>query len=159
MRSLIALALATLVPLAACAAGGARIHAPPDEGRAESGTDQDDGAVRVVPYDQPFELPHGQRVQVERTDTRARFVGVVEDSRCPAGVECIQAGRARVRLEVVRGGDTPVSIELATDPDRNLASAGGVTWELQGVSPSPVAGEGQRPATDYVITLAVRPLR
>ena len=159
MRAALALAFVTLAPLAACAAAEhGRIHAPPateDEVHAARGT----AAVPKVQFDQPFALAYGRRAQVAHSRVRVRFAALLEDSRCPLGAHCIQAGRARVRLEVRRGRGEPLSIELATDPDRHLASAGGVTWELQGVSPSPVVGEGQRPAADYVLTLVARPLR
>jgi len=113
---------------------------------------------RVVPFDRPFRLGFGRQVRVEHTATRARFAKLLEDSRCPSGAQCIQAGRVRVRLVVSRGDAGPVDVELATDPDRGLASGGGVTWELQAVEPPAVADRDRRPR-DYVLTLNARPLR
>jgi len=37
-----------------------------------------------------------------------RFEGVVEDSRCPDGVNCVQAGRALIRLNL---GDSSIVIQ------------------------------------------------
>ncbi|MEK7601595.1 MAG: hypothetical protein AAB480_03645 [Patescibacteria group bacterium] len=37
-------------------------------------------------------------------------IGIVEDSRCPVDVQCIQAGTVRVRIEVVSGMGTSTSI-------------------------------------------------
>ena len=157
MKAAYVLSLALLVPVAACAGDPGRIHAPTEnDGRIDESSSRD--RIRVVRYDEPFSLAFGRTVKVERGGPRVRFVAVREESRCPAGVQCIQAGRARVRLEVTRGRAAPLSIELSTDPDASLASAGGVTWELQDVAPYPTAGREHRHA-DYVLTLVAHPLR
>lgn len=157
MRNVLGWTLSLLVTLAACAAGQGRMHAPPSDG---SGNEREDAAKRghlpVVRYDEPFTLAFGDRARVEHSDTRVRFAAVLEDSRCPADVRCIQAGRARVRLEVTQAR-RPVSIELSTDPDASMRSAGGVTWELQNVAPYPSSGR-QRRDRDYVLTLVAHPL-
>ena len=162
MRTTAAWILSLLVALVACAADpGGKIHAPPegDDDKAESqASSYGGGSARVVRYDEPFSLAFGKRVRLAGGNTRARFTAVVEDSRCPAGVQCIQAGRARVRLEVARGSRPPVSIELGTDPEASTASAGGVTWELQVVAPYPEAGRERRNADDG-LTLVAHPLR
>jgi hypothetical protein len=161
MRTPAAWILSLLVAFVACAADHGKIHAPPadGDGAGEShASSRGGGSVRVVRYDEPFSLAFGRRVRVEGGNVRARFTDLIEDSRCPAGVQCIQAGRARVRLEVARGSRGPVSIELGTDPEASLASAGGVTWELQAVVPYPEPGRRRR-AADYVLTLVARPLR
>jgi hypothetical protein len=151
------LGFATLVVVLGCAADGGRIHAPasePDEGASEKGAPN----VLVVSYDEPFRLAYSHEVRVRRTKTRARYAELLEDSRCPDGVVCVWAGRARVRLVVRRGNGAPVSIELSTEPEKNLRSAGGVTWELREVEPGPVAGRERRPQ-DTTLTLVVHPLR
>jgi len=160
MRTTVAWLLSLFVALVACAADHGRIHSPPvaDEGTAERDDSSRGGTVRVVRYDVPFSLAYGQRVRLEGGNTRARFAALVEDSRCPTGVQCIQAGRARVRLEVARGSRAPAAVELGTDPEASLASAGGVTWELQAVSPYPAAGHERR-TRDYVLTLVAHPQR
>ena len=162
MRTTAAWILSLLVASVACAAdSGGKIHAPPaeDGDTAESqASSRGSGSVRVVRYDEPFSLAFGKRVRLAGGNTRARFAAVIEDSRCPTGVQCIQAGRARVRLEVTRGSRAPVSIELGTDPEASTASAGGVTWELQAVAPYPEAGHERRNAS-YVLTLVAHPLR
>ena len=165
---LVALAFALSASLAtgslcACAAGGqGRIHAPPGDTMKDGGdsgeTSEAEGAAPEVRYDEPFELALHHSARVEHGDVLVRFAELIEDSRCPRDVECIQAGRARVRLEVRRGAAEPVSIEIGTDADRALASAGGVTWELQAVSPYPTAS-GTRDRTQTTLTLVARPLR
>ena len=155
---MLAWSLSLFVALAACAADQGRIHAPPSDGSGNP--EREDaakhGGVPVVRYDEPFTLAFGHRARVEHRDTRVRFAAVLEDSRCPTAVQCIQAGRARVRLEVTQGR-RPVSIELSTDPEASMRSAGGVTWELQDVAPYPAAGRERRDR-DYVLTLVAHPL-
>src|SRR5262245_22413911 len=102
MNGTIATSLGLLLAVAACAADGGRVHAPP-VGDDETGSLEAAPAARVVPYDQPFLLDYDDEVEVEHSAARARFAELIEDSRCPVGVQCIQAGRARVRLEVLRG--------------------------------------------------------
>jgi hypothetical protein len=158
MRIAFALSLALLVPVAACAADGGKVHAPPAENDGRAGERSRHDRLPVVRYDEPFPLTFSRSAKVEHSSTRVRFVAVPEDSRCPTGVQCVQAGRARVRLEVTNGRTAPVWIELGTNPETSLASAGGVTWELQAVEPYPAAGRERRPA-DYVLTLVAHPLR
>ncbi len=158
MRTAFALSLALLVPVVACAADGGKIHAPAadSDGNVDASSRRD--RLPVVRYGEPFRLAFGRSAKVEHSKTRVRFDAVPEDNRCPTGVQCVQAGRARVRLEVTRGRTAPAWIELATDPEASVASAGGVTWELQAVEPYPAAGRERRPA-DYVLTLVAHPLR
>lgn len=68
-----------------------------------------------VPSGSSSALPYGQ-VKLHLNQT-ARFAdisvtptAVVEDSRCPAGVQCIQAGTLRVRLSVHSGMGTSTPI-------------------------------------------------
>ena len=158
MRNVLGWSLSLLLSLAACAAGQGRRHAPPSDasGNAAREDSAKRGGIPVGRYDEPFTLAFGDRARVEHRDTRVRFAAVLEDSRCPADVRCIQAGRARVRLEVTQGRH-PVSIELSTDADASMRSAGGVTWELQNVAPYPSSGRERRDR-DYVLTLVAHPL-
>jgi hypothetical protein len=114
--------------------------------------------VPEVPFDQPFRLAYSHAARVKGTRTRVRYVELLEDSRCPAGVTCVWAGRVRVRIEVQRGNAKPASIELSTTADANLADAGGVTWELRELQPARVAGEHRVPA-DTTLILVAHPLQ
>jgi hypothetical protein len=114
--------------------------------------------VPQVPFEEPFRLAYSRAARVKGTKTQARYVALLEDSRCPQNATCIWAGRCRARLEVRSGTGRPVSIELATTAEANLASAGGVTWELRDVEPARVAGERLVPA-DTTLILVAHPLR
>lgn len=78
-------------------------------------------------------------------------VAVLEDSRCPAGVACIQAGTVRVNTDVVAAGSTFSNHFTLGEP---TAIVGGWTVTLVSVSPARVAG-GVPPSADYRFTFKV----
>src|SRR5262245_59813647 len=82
MRAFAGLILATLVTLlSACASTGS--IAPHGPINAE---------VTLAP---------GELTEIAGASIRVRFVGVTNDSRCPADAVCIQGGDAIVRIEVL----------------------------------------------------------
>ncbi len=77
------------------------------------------------------------------------FKGISEDSRCPAGVNCIWAGAALAQIEVMGTYSRPVTLSLAsTDyPARNYNQSteyNGYTITLQDVTPYPKSEEGAK---------------
>ena len=83
------------------------------------------------------------------------FEGVAEDSRCPAGVQCIWEGDAKVLLAVHAPGATPARVELHTS-HRFAREAEHAGRRLTLVSVTPVPAR-DRPvaAKDYRVTLSV----
>lgn len=63
------------------------------------------GGNVTLPPGGTLELPDGARL---------RYVGVVADSRCPPGAQCVRAGEAQVRIELGRGSAAPESLVLDT---------------------------------------------
>jgi hypothetical protein len=64
-------------------------------------------------------------------DVGVRPIAVVEDSRCPSDVECIWAGRLRLRAAVSGVGETELVLGQA------LALPGGGTLTLVAAAPAP----------------------
>jgi hypothetical protein len=66
-------------------------------------------------------LAIGETAVVTGENLRVRFLAVTEDSRCPANVLCIQAGRAVMTVQVTyRGNSETVTLEepgLTTPPE------------------------------------------
>ncbi|WP_116107287.1 hypothetical protein [Lewinella sp. IMCC34191] len=59
----------------------------------------------VLPKAEAITLQIADQVRTQRKQPDFfTFVSVLEDSRCPRGVQCIQAGRAVVAVRVMRGG-------------------------------------------------------
>ncbi len=89
-----AVLLASVV-LPLTAAGCATAQAPAQPAADSSPAD---ARVRAPDAGEPLRLTLGETAR--RDGHTVRFVEVVEDSRCPEGVTCIQAGRAQIRVEV-----------------------------------------------------------
>jgi hypothetical protein len=68
-----------------------------------------------VPLGREFTLKPGETARVQSTDLRVTFVGVVNDSRCPADAVCIQAGDAVLALRV---GSADVELRSNSAPVR-----------------------------------------
>jgi hypothetical protein len=51
-----------------------------------------------------FSLHMGESASIEGEELRIKFIEVVEDSRCPRGVECIWAGRVTCAVEIIYQG-------------------------------------------------------
>lgn len=97
-------------------------------------------AVDGVPLGEPFVLRPDDTVEVSGTGLRVGFRGVLADSRCPAGVQCVWAGDAEVEVELssVSGKET---VTLHTTLTPRSASHGGLVVRLDALAPQPVAGE------------------
>ena len=118
MRGL-CVALATLILLAGCV------------GRT--------GEVRVS-LGSEFSLAIGETALVTGENLRLKFLEVTEDSRCPANVLCIQAGRAVMAVQVTyQGSSETVTLEepgLSTPP-KSIYQDYELAFHLE---PYPVAG-------------------
>jgi hypothetical protein len=74
---------------------------------------------------------------VPGTKMTIKFVSLVEDSRCPEGVNCIQAGNAKIKVTVkVRGGESK-TFELNTNLGPKGESFEGYAINLVTVTPAP----------------------
>jgi hypothetical protein len=79
------------------------------------------------------------------------FVSVPEDSRCPKDVQCIRAGNARVRLDVVLGSAAPTPLDLEVPGSAVVGE-----WEVavERLDPYPVS-ERPTESKEYLIILGV----
>jgi hypothetical protein len=107
-------------------------------------------AARKVALGQPFAIKIGQKVMVQDVRLKIKFLAVTSDSRCPEGVNCIQAGNAEVRLKVGRSG--PVSLNMGTAPGE--VKVGEFKIKLTALTPRPKKGAQIDPAS-YEATLIV----
>ena len=65
-----------------------------------------------------------------------KFVSLIEDSRCPIGVNCIQAGNARIKVEISNGTNKEI-FEINTTMGVKGASFGGYAINLIELTPIP----------------------
>ncbi len=112
------------------------------------------GKTVTVQVGREVALRIGETAAVEGEGVTVVFARVVEDSRCPVGVQCVRAGRVVVAVRVGRAGQAGEEVTLASDPkDASAKTVNGHTVALRGVQP-PKTVSGPAP-DEYVITLAV----
>ncbi len=68
-----------------------------------------------------------------------KFASLVEDSRCPRDAQCIQAGNARITIEVSGGKNAAQTFEINTDDQPQTVSYGGYNIKLIDLNPKPAS--------------------
>ena len=99
---------------------------------------QSPGADVEVGYGQRFDLPVGDLALVGGT-SRVTFARVAEESRCPSGANCIQAGNAAAVFAVESPAGN-ATLTLNTDREPRRAAAAGLALDLIELEPRPVQG-------------------
>jgi hypothetical protein len=92
-----------------------------------------DSSPTAVSVGQSVVLAPGQSAVVSGGGPRVRFGGVLQDSRCPSDVVCVQAGEVVAEVTIGDGTD-PVSLR----PGRSVVW-GGYTVQLVSVDPYPTS--------------------
>ena len=95
---------------------------------------------------QEIVLAPGQSVPVDRGSIALRFLGVPNDSRCPANALCVHPGSARVDVQVTSVFD--VRIASFDTADTKVVRVGTLTLELLELAPYPFSPQAIDPA-DY----------
>src|SRR6476620_2241197 len=78
----------------------------------------------------------GQERSAGRGNIRIRFLEMIEDSRCPRDVQCIQAGDASIRVRVSRNRHSEVLV-LNSNGRAEKAVFAGYVFTLTGLTPEP----------------------
>jgi hypothetical protein len=86
---------------------------------------------------------------------KVKFSALVEDSRCPKGVDCIWEGNAKIKVELSGAGKESATFELNTNVEPKSASGAGYEISLLKLDPYPNA-DARPKEKDYVATLSVR---
>jgi hypothetical protein len=108
-----------------------------------------------VSLGEEFTLRPGKQVTIGDAKLKIRFVSVVEDSRCPKGVDCVWQGNAKARFELIATGKRRASIVmLNTGVAPKERAFSGYTVKLARISPEPKSGQKMRPR-EYEATLIV----
>jgi hypothetical protein len=107
----------------------------------------------AAPLDARFTLAPGGMTSISGTELVVTFDRVLEDSRCPTGANCIQAGDGVIRIRVTQQGGTTGSYQLHTAPNGPRSAVhGGVTITLEDLTPTPASSRAT-PPQDYRATL------
>jgi len=106
-----------------------------------------------------FALAGGQDAVIAGEKLRIRFDEVLEDSRCPAQVDCVWTGQARIAVVVHAAGSTPKTVAFNTNPapDQNVQTAqvGEYLIKLVSLEPYPQTPDDAIPLEQYRATLEV----
>jgi hypothetical protein len=109
-----------------------------------------------VAYGDSFHLQHGELALIG-AESRVTFRRIAEESRCPAGVDCIQAGNAAAVFGV-EGPAGTATLTLNTNREPRRAAAAGLTLTLVELGPLPANGAAVDTAA-YEATLVADPAR
>jgi hypothetical protein len=101
--------------------------------------------AEVIRLGQEFDLKINQEATIEGEGLAVTFESVLEDSRCPEGVDCIWSGNAKIKIRSSKQKQTPVTIELNTDAGPKSSSYLNYEIRLVGLKPNPKPNEAVRP--------------
>jgi len=108
---------------------------------------------------QPFVLAGGEEATSTDGAVRLRFAQVLEDSRCPALVECFWSGRARIAVVVEPADAAPATVAFDTNPAPGTTvttvRAGAYEVTLRSLDPYPQTPQDVIALRDYRATLLV----
>jgi tetratricopeptide (TPR) repeat protein len=110
-----------------------------------------------VQLDQPFILSLGQSGRLAEANLTLTFQEVMEDSRCPAQVNCFWSGQAIVAIAVQQEGSAPGVFALNNNPALKQESAAyqGYVIRFTGLDPYPQHPDEPIPPEAYQVTLVV----
>lgn len=77
--------------------------------------------------------------KLTRSKITVEFLSVLEDSRCPTGVECIWAGNAKIQVRVRKNGAAAKTIELNSASGDLSVVYEGYVLKLAKLTPHPRA--------------------
>lgn len=86
-----------------------------------------------------MKLKPNEEKKIENSDVKVKFLSVIEDSRCPEGVNCIWAGNAKIKIEVSCNNNKE-EFEINTNLGAKGATFDGYAINLTDLSPVPKEG-------------------
>ena len=97
-------------------------------------------------------LGPGERAVFTQEQLEVRFMGILEDSRCPINLTCVWAGEVRVRLTIQKGTGEPAPLDIRMGDSEPIDA-----WRLSvlDVSPQPMSNE-KIPLNRYRVTLKLQ---
>lgn len=87
----------------------------------------------------------GKQAVGKKSKIKVKFVSVVEDSRCPEGVNCVWAGNAKIKV-LISNGMTSREYEMNSNLGPKGDTFDGWAIYLEDLTPYPKANVKTRPA-------------
>lgn len=84
----------------------------------------------------------GDSAELAASKISIKFVRVIEDSRCPADVNCIWAGNAKIEIEASKGAQKSTFV-LNTNGNETEAKFAGYVIELAGLEPQKTSAKNE----------------
>lgn len=116
-----------------------------------------DSMARVLKFEEKVSLKPGETAMVDNQTGSVTFVEVMNDSRCPEGVDCIQAGEATVVVELANGQRQKVLVGANYRTAKRIVS-GGIVVNVLGLTPYPKDGKPFGPE-EYRLQISTSPLK
>jgi hypothetical protein len=111
--------------------------------------------AEVIQLDKEFELKINQQAMLEDEGLAVEFESVLEDSRCPEGVDCIWSGNAKIKIKLDKKMQTPATSELNTDAGPKSSSYLNYEVKLVALKPRTKANEAIKPS-EYIAALIIK---
>lgn len=89
--------------------------------------------------DSAIKVKVGKQKKFSRSKIKIKFVSLVEDSRCPEGVNCVWAGNANIKVMISQGNGAGENFEMNTNLGAKGATFGGYAINLVSLTPTPKA--------------------
>ncbi|HKG20274.1 MAG TPA: hypothetical protein VKC34_00130 [Blastocatellia bacterium] len=102
-----------------------------------------------------FKLRVGREARIKGQGLTVSFSSVVEDSRCPQGVDCMWAGNAVAVLKLSRANADSITVELNTNLEPKEKSYQQYEISLIALNPYPKK-DSRIKREDYIGTFVVR---
>ena len=104
--------------------------------------------------DAPIQVRVGKQKKFSRSKITVKFVSLIEDSRCPEGVNCVWAGNAKIKVAVMQSGREMKTVELNTNMGAKGDTYEGYAFYLKELIPRPNA-KTKTGASDYTATFTI----
>ena len=85
------------------------------------------------------------------------FLEVLEDSRCPKGVNCIRAGEARVRIRLADGQEATLTIPAGSEKQLPTFTSAAGRVRVLGLEPYPSADQKRPGDGRYELVVRLEP--
>jgi len=110
--------------------------------------------AEVIRLGQEFDLRINQESAIEGEGLAVVFESVLEDGRCPEGVDCIWSGNAKIRIRSSKQKHASAPIELNTDVGPKSSSYLDYEIKLVALKPRPKADRPVQP-NEYKAALII----
>lgn len=87
--------------------------------------------------DKPIKVAVGREKKFSSSKVRVKFVSLVEDSRCPEGVNCVWAGNATIKVSISLPDGSSETFEMNTNLGPKGATFGPYAVNLTDLTPVP----------------------